>query len=75
MSNGVNIQPDIASASKNDDLGVEQGGEADPDYELDLRMQDRRISLFVSEGENIALNTPDGQIFAYLSVEEYTSPE
>lgn len=63
----VSIHPDIAEPS-----GQELGVAEEPDYTVELELANRTVLVDLVEGEPMALNTPDGQVFAQLSVTEYT---
>ena len=45
--------------------------EEDPDYELEIELPDRTISMDVVDGESVALTLPDGRAIAQLTVTEH----
>lgn len=52
-------------------IGGSSEFDKDPDFELSINMPDREVTMKVESGEDVALNTPEGEVFAYLSIEEY----
>ena len=60
------ISPDPATArDESEDLFDEEA-----DYELEIELHDRTVTMDVIDGEPVALSMPDGRVMAQLTVTE-----